>query len=59
MCPLLSDLLQVVITSRLIYGAANGIVPFFPRLIFHLYMYQFFPIHLLMDFLVASLSWLL
>ena len=32
-----------VITSRLLYGPANGIVSFFvPWLVFHLYMYQFF-----------------
>ena len=45
MCPSLSALLQVVITSRLIYGAANGTVSFFslanipsvrvPVLLFH------------------------
>ena len=29
MCPSLCDLLQVVITPGLIYGAAAGIVPFF------------------------------
>ena len=29
MCPSLCDLLQVVITCGLIYGAAAGIVPFF------------------------------
>lgn len=45
MCPSLSDLLHVVITSRLTYGAANGIVSVFslatvpsvhvPVLLFH------------------------
>ena len=34
-----------VITSRLIYGAANGNVSFFHQLIFHLYRQQFFFVH--------------
>ena len=39
-----------MITPRLLYGPANGIVSFiFPWLIFHLYMYAFFFVHSSLD----------